>query len=93
MAHPIEIEESVSVFDSACMSISQENMFTPRESEVLLLLAKGHGRSYICEKLFLSKDTIKTHARNIYRKLSIHSQQEVITLVEKRMEEIELKET
>lgn len=36
----------------------------------------------IQEKLFLSHNTVKTHVRHIYAKMDIHSQQELIDIVE-----------
>lgn len=53
-----------------------------RETEIFLLLAQGRSRPYIRDTLFLSKNTVSTHIRHIYEKLSIHSQQELIDLVE-----------
>ena len=42
---------------------------TPRENEVLLLLAKGMNRDAIAAKLFISPETVKMHIKNIYKKL------------------------
>ena len=36
----------------------------------------------ISQELGLSEETVKTHMGNVYRKLGIHSQQELIDLVE-----------
>jgi len=43
---------------------------TPRENEVLSLLAKGMNRDEIATKLFVSPETIKMHIKNIYKKLN-----------------------
>ena len=58
--------------------VATERGVTQRESEVMLLLAEGKTRRAICEELTVSPDTVKTHVRAIYRKLSVHSQQELI---------------
>ena len=42
---------------------------TPRENEVLLLLAKGMNREEIAAKLFISPETVKMHLKNLYKKL------------------------
>ena len=42
---------------------------TPRENEVLLLLAKGLNRDEIAAKLFISPETVKMHIKNMYKKL------------------------
>lgn len=55
---------------------------TPRETELLELLAHGRNGPFIQEKLVLSRNTVKTHVANIYGKLGVHSQQELIDLVE-----------
>jgi DNA-binding NarL/FixJ family response regulator len=44
---------------------------TKREKEILLLIFTGLTNNEIAEKLFLSADTIKTHRKNMMRKLDI----------------------
>lgn len=55
-----------------------ENKLSSRENEVLSLLAKGKSYASIAEELFLSVNTIKTHARNIYDKLQINNKNDLI---------------
>ena len=43
------------------------NGLSPRETEVLRLIARGNTNKEIAKKLFLSVKTIETHRRNIYR--------------------------
>ncbi len=64
-----------------CRRITLERKLTPREFDVLLLLAQGNGLSKVQEDLVISKGTAITHRRNIYRKLDVHSRQELITYV------------
>ncbi len=45
---------------------------TPRELEVLRLLAEGLTNAQIAERLFVSIGTIKGHAHHIYSKLAVH---------------------
>jgi DNA-binding CsgD family transcriptional regulator len=63
--------------------ISDDYRLSPRESEVLMLLAKGRSISAIAAKLYIAKSTAATHSRSIYRKLNIHNRQELIDFVEK----------
>lgn len=49
------------------------SMLSPREREVLQLLAEGMRTSQIAEKLNLSVKTVEAHRRNIMQKLSIKS--------------------
>lgn len=44
-----------------------------REKEVLTLLSEGNSYDVIANKLFLSKNTIKFHVKNIYGKLQVNS--------------------
>lgn len=44
---------------------------TPRETEVLHLIAQGLTNQEIADKLFISYETVKVHARNIYQKLDV----------------------
>mgnify|MGYP005807034493 CR=1 FL=1 len=64
------------------LAVAARCRLTPRETEVLELLAHGRNGPFIQEKLVLSRNTVKTHVANIYAKLGVHSQQELIDLVE-----------
>jgi DNA-binding NarL/FixJ family response regulator len=44
---------------------------SPRELEVLALIAEGHSNEGICKKLYLSPKTVETHVRHILLKLGI----------------------
>lgn len=55
-----------------------QNNLTPREKQILLLLIEGRNNPYIRENLNVSNNTLKTHLRNIYRKLSINDRQELL---------------
>lgn len=50
----------------------QDDPLTPREREVLSLIARGLTNRDIAERLTLSINTIKTHRLHIYRKLDLH---------------------
>ena len=51
---------------------------TPREQEVMRLLAEGLSRKEIAEKLFISPKTVENHRTNIMNKLDLHSAMELI---------------
>lgn len=68
-------------FVSACETIAKSYQLTRREEEVLQLLAEGLTAVAIAETLVISTSTAKTHIRNIYTKLNIHTQNELILLV------------
>lgn len=44
---------------------------SPREKEILLMLAEGASNKDIADKLFLSLNTIKSHIYNIYKKIGV----------------------
>jgi DNA-binding NarL/FixJ family response regulator len=46
---------------------------TPREREILALMAEGRSNRGICQQLFLSPKTVETHVHNIFSKLGITS--------------------
>jgi two-component system, NarL family, response regulator NreC len=50
---------------------------TPREQEILRLLALGHTNAEIAEQLFLSRRTIETHRASIQRKLDLSTRAEL----------------
>jgi len=51
---------------------------TPREQEVMRLLAEGLSAKEIGEKLFISPKTVENHRSNIMNKLEVHSTHELI---------------
>ena len=64
-----------------CQDLAIEYGLTPREAEILALVALGRSAKYISEELMVSYNTTRTHVRHIYEKLNIHSKQELIDLV------------
>lgn len=53
---------------------TQKAMLSDREKDILASLVEGNSYKIIADKLFISLDTVRTHIRNIYRKLHVHSQ-------------------
>ena len=49
-----------------------------RELEVLELFAQGRSANWIADHLVISKNTVRTHLRNSYGKLDVHSRQELL---------------
>jgi DNA-binding NarL/FixJ family response regulator len=54
------------------------HLLSKRENELLDLLASGYRYKEIADKLSLSIETIRTHIRNIYRKLEVQSRTEAV---------------
>jgi DNA-binding NarL/FixJ family response regulator len=53
---------------------------TPRELEVLRLLARGLSNADIARELFLSDATVKTHVARIFSKLNLHDRAQAVVL-------------
>lgn len=70
----------------ACGTLGDRFELTPREREIFLLLAQNYRAPYIAEKLVVSQSTVKTHMRNLYGKLGVHSQAELLLLVDEEAE-------
>ncbi len=55
-----------------------DTTLSPRETEVLELLAKGKSYSVIADEIFVHKETVKSHIKNIYFKLQVNSKADAI---------------
>src|SRR3989304_3320369 len=55
-----------------------ESPLSPRETEVLQLLSRGKTYTMIADELFIDKETVRTHIKNIYTKLEVSSKAEAI---------------
>lgn len=60
---------------------STHTSLTPREDEVLELIALGLRNREIAEKLFLSEATVKTHINNLFSKMNFSSRAEAVRYV------------
>ena len=88
------IEDVLSVPSSreqVLTEMTEEAGLTSREAEVFRIIARGHNAHYVADSLCVSFSTAKTHTCNIYKKLDIHSQQDLIETVEHK--EAHLKKT
>jgi DNA-binding NarL/FixJ family response regulator len=66
----------VEAFQQMGKSSRETENLTQRESEILSYVAKGFQDKEIAEKFFLSSETVRTHLRNIYKKLHVRSRTE-----------------
>jgi DNA-binding NarL/FixJ family response regulator len=62
-----------SVTASDVQGLSPSVELTPRQHEVLVLLAEGLSSDQIANQLELSIDTVRNHVREILRRLGVHS--------------------
>ena len=64
--------------EPAPASGSPQETLNEREIEVLQLFAAGLTNATIANRLFVSQNTVKWYAKNIYRKLDVHSRAEAL---------------
>ena len=57
---------------------------SPREQEIMPLLAEGLRYKEIGNKLCISTETVRTHVRNIYKKIEVNSRTEALNKIFKR---------
>ena len=69
-------------FKERCTKLARDCGLTPRETEVLILFAKGRSAARIQEELVISRGTVTTHLQHIYRKVDVHSKQELLDAIE-----------
>ena len=65
-----------------CKTLAVTFGLTPREQEVLVLLAGHESGAAIQSMLGISKNTYKTHVRHVYAKLYVSCRDELRRLVE-----------
>lgn len=58
--------------------VARVTPLTNRETEVLRLITQGNSYSLIAKELNISKETSKTHIKNIYKKLNVSSKSQVV---------------
>ena len=57
---------------------SEDYHLSERETEILRLMTDGLNYKAIAEKVFISYETVRTHVKNIYKKLHVSSRNEAV---------------
>src|SRR3954453_15959319 len=65
---------------NASLGMQGSDLLTPREADVLELLQDGATNAQVAHALSIGVETVRTHARNIYRKLGISSRRDLARL-------------
>ena len=70
----------VQSFQSTGANSKAESLETlsPRESEILALLAKGYLMKEIADELGMARNTLRIHSNRIYKKLHVHSRSQAV---------------
>jgi len=64
----------------AFLSKDREDMLTPREREILQLLADGMSNAEVASRLFISQETVKSHVRHILAKLEADTRTHAVAI-------------
>lgn len=81
--HPDAIDLLLPVLSSVTQPVDEASLvqaLTPREIEVLGMLAEGLGNKAIARRLSISEHTVKFHVSSIFTKLNARSRTEAVTL-------------
>lgn len=65
--------------------LARLSQLTPREREVIALLARGHTNDQIAAELIISKGTAKNHVHNILKKLEVSSRTDAADLYRRHL--------
>lgn len=71
-----------------CVLLGNEHGLTAREVDVLCLLVRGYSMTRVCELLHIAEGTATTHKRHIYKKLSVHTKNDLIDLMRQTRESL-----
>lgn len=65
-------------FATLLPSFAEKNDISKRELDVITLMVEGKSNGDIAHSLFISTNTVKTHVRNIYRKINISTRGQLL---------------
>ena len=79
-----EIERTVfdAYLQERCAEIAEQKGLSPRESEMLVYLGRGHGYVYIADLAFVSESTVRAHAKSIFKKCGVSSREELLDFID-----------
>ncbi|MDQ2938019.1 MAG: response regulator transcription factor [Acidobacteriota bacterium] len=80
----VVVIKEVAVSTAAPFALNEERLrelaITPRELEILALIANGMSNREIADKLFVSENTVKTHSCRLFDKLSAKRRTQAVQL-------------
>jgi DNA-binding CsgD family transcriptional regulator len=71
-----DVDDGTVAWEQESLDRTRLRDLTPRENEILAMLAAGRGTTQIARQLVISEKTVKTHVQNILRKLDVTSRLE-----------------
>ena len=76
-----DVPDEIDALTSNCALLADACGLTPRERDVLAVLAHGYDVARVQEELCISEGTALTHKRHIYQKLDVHTRAELLDRV------------
>lgn len=67
---------------AAIDAIGRRYSLTAREKDIVYYFSLGYSAQKVSQILFISTNTVNTHAMSAYRKMDVHSRQEIIEIVD-----------
>lgn len=77
-----EAQRTAAVLEARISKLVRAHGLSRRESEVLLLVAKGERPEQVADDLFISVHTARHHIQSIYNKTGAHSSDDLLALIE-----------
>lgn len=68
-------------FEDRLARVASEASLSPRETQIVGYVGRGHSSVYVAKTLLISESTVYSHVRNVYRKLGVSSREELIQLL------------
>ena len=87
MPKPVQVPDDRDIkprFVSRCVEVAHQFGLSERETQIMILYAKGRSYTRIQEELYISRGTLTTHLRHIYQKMDVHNKQEFLDLIEQK---------
>ena len=75
------VQPGVADIEHRCAEIAARFGLTERERQIMAMTCLGKSKAYIAGQIGISESTVKSHVRNIYAKLDVHSKNELQGLV------------
>jgi DNA-binding CsgD family transcriptional regulator len=75
-------QRATDMLSARCSLLGEHFHLTPREREIVELLARGRSKAYIAEAFFVSENTVRGHVKRLYAKLEVHNKQELVDRIE-----------
>lgn len=69
-------------FGLRCQAVAERYGLSPKETEVMILAAKGRTNERIQKMMGISTGTVNTYFARLYRKLDVHDRQEMLDIID-----------